>query len=168
MRIDRLKELVKLLRKVDKEVAAGEKSFDMGHWIHVSPAADASTETEVVVKGGKICAVPKIADGFCGTSACVLGYAALHEPFNKLGLSVRLEAPERLLRGESTGGTVIYKTSKAEETETYAGQKFFGLSGDQAADLFGGAFDTPADAADWIQSELIKPAQRKAAARAAK
>lgn len=154
LRKDRLKELVKLLKDLDKKVKKSDKvAFEMAHWLRVSPVAN-DEEPEIKIKDGKVCVGVK--EGFCNTSACVLGHAALHAPFQRLGLNVTLDFPEVLSEGQATGGSVVYKSHGRSYEGMDAGKVFFGLTEDQASDLFGGPFETPKEAAKWIEQNLLK------------
>lgn len=68
----------------------------------------------------------------CGTIACALGSAALYPPFIKAGLKIR---KLKLEMGGGWAGNVMYKGYQGD----WAGAKFFGISQDEAEDLFYGS-----------------------------
>ena len=85
-----------------------------------------------------------VPEGFCNTSACVLGHAALNEDFVKDGLFVRAlvftptdveEARPADLPDASFD--VVYKKGKLEYVGAMAGAKFFGIPEKHATHLFG-------------------------------
>lgn len=88
--------------------------------------------------------------GFCETSACVLGHAALHKPFQEMGLRPIL------------GSVVGVVGSHREYVITYqgkyydrAGADFFDLTENEVNELFYGVFENPLQAAEWIEGNLL-------------
>jgi hypothetical protein len=76
---------------------------------------------------------PTPQDGFCGTAACALGHAAMDPGFRRAGLEMRWQLHGRVL--SYYGASIHFKTLEGE----FAGAKFFGLSPDEACDVFLGA-----------------------------
>lgn len=136
MNVEKLNKLAKYLDRLP--VKEGVLEFDMGHWFHRLEGDD--KPEKIVVRNG-VC----VEEGFCGTSACMLGHAAL--------------MPENVEQGLMIGGrnTIVLraKNGTVKATDDDAGAKFFGLTQDQAAFLFFGAWDTPKEGAEAIRL-LIK------------
>jgi hypothetical protein len=66
MNIDRLTHLIAVL----ENVIAAKKKFSLDHWVSVNP---------------------KEKNPACGTTACVMGYAALDPKFNTMGLKLEIK-----------------------------------------------------------------------------
>ena len=69
---------------------------------------------------------------YCGTSACALGHAAMIPKFERLGLTMNWYQPFSDGSGFDWVAEVTYK----DESDSYAGQLFFGLTGREAYNLF--------------------------------
>jgi hypothetical protein len=74
---------------------------------------------------------PKATANFCGTAACALGHAGIMPEFRKLGL--KLKFPRRPSEWNNLyEGRVEFDGLSSE----YAGAKFFGLTHEEASNLF--------------------------------
>lgn len=76
----------------------------------------------------------------CGTAACTLGYAAMHKPFQDMGLTMRWG--ERYLEDEHYrwyGIPILHLDNGEKINDSYdAGIRFFGLNTNEAWELFVG------------------------------
>lgn len=92
--------------------------FDLGVWIH--------TDEDYIKLDdeGQLLPVP---EDFCGSSACVLGHAALMPELNRHGLHIVMQEYDPLIPdGIGFGG----------HEDFYAGKEFFGLTDFEAHALF--------------------------------
>ena len=146
MRKDRLQELRKVMQRVKPEVKLGPNDtrvFDMDNFfaMRVKPPS-------VSLDARGVC---RSEEGFCHTAACALGTAALHPPFNRAGLRIRIDPDkvdqarrDRARNGYEdidnevyVGGEVQYLSRSGEEfTDFEAGEKFFGLTEKESDHLF--------------------------------
>lgn len=143
MNVQRLKELAKLLHSIK---VTDEVDFDMGGWVTKTLFCGG-----LKVKQGKV----EIEEGFCKTSACILGHAAMHKPFITQGLKAVFKPS--YASDEVVSGEVQYRGKKAFE----AGAAFFGLDQYDAEGLFNGGFRTPKQGAIAVE-RLIKKLEKEA------
>lgn len=109
LRLSRLTELKKMLDTHQKLFP--DISFNMVSWLQrMSPFR-------------KTCKIGK--KEACGTAACALGSAAIHPPFIRQGLRMRVE------RGDNEGEPYYLGKSGYE-----AGEKFFGITDEEAQKIF--------------------------------
>jgi hypothetical protein len=118
--------LLKLAKYLNSLKITPEVKYDQNNWgvMNFKPSE---------LKVGPKC---EVKEGFCKTSACALGHAALMPEFQRLGLHVEWR------EGYSTNGTRTYNASirlkGSDETDEFrVGAKFFGLSEHQAHIIFG-------------------------------
>jgi hypothetical protein len=84
--------------------------------------------------------VPSPQDGFCGTAACALGHGAMDPAFRRAGLKLWWTKLDRwydcekhcVVESPTLDADVRFGGSHGE----YAGAKFFGLSTEEAEDVF--------------------------------
>jgi len=88
MNVERLQEFVKLLRNLPEKLPELD-GFDLGHWYM-------KRDWDI----GKVSSTVQYKEGFCKTSACALGSAALYGPFVAQGLSVDRDYEEVVYVGE--------------------------------------------------------------------
>lgn len=137
IRWDRVERLAKLMREVadrDAEKAKNKRQFHIGSWMSFGEQDWTVPKKHVVEKDGRFV----LTEGFCGTTACVLGWATTLEEFRKDGLIIRLllsdedeKADDLADRQEFSFGGVAIVYECPDDGETYysvkAGQKFFGF-----------------------------------------
>lgn len=151
----RLKTLQQFVRNLpDAETTV----FDMGTWgykevyeIEREEPAGLSPEEVASCSGvvSKTCSVKFE----CKTAACLLGWAAQIPALNRKGLSVKWLDDG----GESNIYSAVFALNgRRVEIPLKAGQRFFGLTQNQAEYLFSGngPHTTPQEAADSIQQVL--------------
>jgi hypothetical protein len=105
------------------KVKGGERVFDMDVWFAFEVV---DKPTYRPAKNGEC----QIEEGFCRTSACALGHAALDPRFQRAGLRIRED--------DVLAYDVVYKPKGARQVYSglLAAQRFFGISAEQAKYLF--------------------------------
>lgn len=145
LKLDRVKHLVKVLRGV---IVDDTREFDMGNFMTINVQEAPKVEHTFDPKTCKIKAKP-LEEGFCRTSACVLGWAALDKKFNEQGLNVDIDYSQidGASEGDQITGTVVYRGGSKRFDDFEAGAKFFGMTEEQAGRVFNGPWKTPKQAA---------------------
>ena len=130
---DRLAHMAAIMDKVAKTIP---KTFNIGQWFAAGPnRASAVIDGQFDFDGEDVQKYPvKVEEGFCGTSACVLGHAALDPVFREQGLYVELATFVGHNGSIRVDDTAI-KYDVFEDAE--AGAAFFGLSETEAEVMFG-------------------------------
>lgn len=168
MNVPRLKVLAKYLRslKVTKE-----NSFNMGSWFsrRFKPAQEVVKQK--LVSNANKCEIKKVKEveeGFCHTSACILGHAAQIQEFKRAGLKIKYNN-SYTVEFETDGATelvegqVMFRNQYGEE----AGAAFFGLERDDADNLFHGSFSKPETGAKAIERLIARHEKEQARVRKA-
>ncbi len=125
MKLDRMKHLHKILTSIPdaamRDTRDGHRRFCMHSWFSV-----VATEPVLELKVDKdgTCKHVEVEEGFCRTSACALGHAALDPKFQKQGLKVVWD--------QYSDGEVRYRG----HANCVAAEKFFGITNEQALWLF--------------------------------
>jgi hypothetical protein len=119
---ERLKELIKVLKAVKPNTK--HRKFDMSNWFVTKV-----TPPEMKFKSNGDCVMT---EGFCQTSACALGHAALHPKFQKQGLHVNFSPPDMQGGELEADSTVVF----GEHCNVDAGAAFFGIERSEACTLF--------------------------------
>ena len=136
------KRLLKLADILAKFRPTKGKTFNMGEWGRHDMSHHPEKEAN-----------------FCGTAACALGHAAMDKNFRRAGLEMEWEASFYNNDGDYCGEPQAYQATimfKGEENES-AGAKFFGLSYDEACDIFLGTDATKKE----VIAKLKKYAKRR-------
>jgi len=121
MNTERLTEFAELLENLPAKVP-GLDAFNLGHWYNTSIYEDVGRFSESI----------RLKEGFCKTSACALGSAALYGPFQAQGLKV--EYNDIVLLDEK--GYYVMGAEGECDNGLSAGAEFFGITWDQAHWLF--------------------------------
>lgn len=145
---DRLKALGVVLNNVKLDET---KEFDMDTFVGVKVAKTPEIDQVFDSKTCKI-STKTLKEGFCQTSACVLGFAALDSKFNAKGLKVQIAYGELDVtsEGSEVSGSVVFSSGGHKYEGFDAGEKFFGLTEGQAEVLFNGPWKTPKQAAKFV------------------
>lgn len=114
-RLEMLKDMLENHKKIFPTVA-----FNMESWLDVQSVTDL-----VLSFFGK----SKKEKNLCGTAACALGSAAIYAPFNAMGLKLAEDESGFFATGTLT-------PSYMGEDGVDAGSKFFGITEEEATDLF--------------------------------
>jgi len=130
MNIERMEELIRLIETVKPQ------HYDQGSWMKMP--IESKVETTPIRDPYADEMIP-VVENFCGTSACVLGHAALHQRFMDLGLRVKVARAYN----NFTYATVIFINPETDAVyeEDDAGQEFFDLGYEVASTIFGGGED---------------------------
>ena len=128
MNVERLQEFVRLLRNLPEKLPELD-SFNLGSWYR-------NSRTDPYYEGCNLANLDRtvpLKEGFCGTSACALGTAALYGPFKEMGLGIT-HNNDVIFEDLAAGVSVVnYR----------AGIRFFGITHDQADWLFyPGSYET--------------------------
>lgn len=164
MNVQRLEKLAKHLRTLP---VSRDLKFDMGTWFgrEFQPTITSVVEKDTLVTKGNVCTVKKVTEksveeGFCHTSACILGHAAIGIPeFQRAGLKVDFDDNDPDGKGyRFISGHVVFKGESDED----AGALFFGLEDHEANALFHGDFTTPLQGAKHIEKLIADYKKEKA------
>lgn len=135
--------LLKLAKYLGSLKVSKTTVYDQNNWGILNFKAN-----ELKVAGSKC----EIKEGFCKTSACALGHAALMPEFNKAGLSVEWLESSALVDDGSKRFVAKIKLRGYDTTDEFAiGAIFFGLTPFQAEKLFGPGSMNPKDKAAQIR-----------------
>jgi hypothetical protein len=143
LKVDRLVTLAKYLAPIKEE------KFDIDSWgDHDGPVDKNDLKVMGIKKlsedeGKAVCVTADQLDNACGTTACALGHAATIPEFRRKGLRLEFifEANDYYNEGLTVGvvdsGVIL---RKGDETfhDFEAGEIFFGLSSEEAEELFSG------------------------------
>lgn len=122
----------RLLRLADRMDKVKPEHFDIRSWSSI--LTDDGTIPDYVTFEHKGDRKVLLREGFCGSTACVLGQAALIKEFNNDGLYIDLNGDGRQAR---TGhATVVYFDGENNHFGQFAGQKFFDIPLRDASLLF--------------------------------
>jgi hypothetical protein len=162
------------LKKLRDHLAAFKPTenlkFNMGHWGYQTFKAPV-VEAKATVKNGVVCAadIQMLEEGFCKTSACALGHAAMIPAFQRQGLKLVWNGtPEDLVKrsqelkkiGDSGVASQSADIMFAGAEGVDAGAEFFELSSNQASELFGGELQTKTEVVKYIDDLLAGKVDR--------
>jgi hypothetical protein len=141
----KVKNLTILAEHFEKLAAEqSRKKIYMGRWVGLNRVhkSKVTFEEKITVWGDRI-AILK--DGFCGSTACVLGHGTSCKALQERGLNMELNlSPQPDEKGEYKveGFQPVLLNKKGEKiaNEFQAVQQFFGVSTDEAEHLFGGDY----------------------------
>lgn len=132
LRLSRLKELEFMLLNHKKIFKEKKITFDMWEW--GTKQYDLKTTKKII--GKKKVPIKEL----CGSAACALGSAAIYPPFIKQGLHLKEDEISVKINYDRKVPELEYYfsfvPSYKRETHKYAGAKFFGITDNEADNLF--------------------------------